>query len=162
MTQQTEWYDAVVMPALLRGARDTYGSAIRSALADAAITDLPRNGPFVLGAIARNGTPLSEVITSLGLSKQRAGQLVDTLVDRGYLERALDPADRRRMTVTLTERGQLAANVGRKAVEQVDAALVARVGAQTVSRARAVLGALTALGDEERRLSPGAGGAARG
>jgi len=161
MAQDNEWYDVVVMPALLRGARGTYGSAIRSALAHAEITDMPRNGPFLLGAIARNGTPLSEVITYLGLSKQRAGQLVDALVDRGYLARDLDPADRRRTTVTLTERGKLAANVGRKAVEQVDAALAARVGAQTVSRARAVLGALTELGEAEQG-SPGAGRLARG
>jgi DNA-binding MarR family transcriptional regulator len=140
--EDSQWYETVVMPALLRGARDTYGSAIRTALAGAGFDDMPRNGPFVVGAIARSGTPLSEVITHLGLSKQRAGQLVDALVDRGYLERALDPDDRRRLTLTLTDRGQLAANVGRKAVERVDAALVARVGAQTVAHARAVLGAL--------------------
>jgi DNA-binding MarR family transcriptional regulator len=147
----SQWYKTVVMPALLRAARTTYGSAIRAALADAGIDDMPRNGAFVVGAIARNGTPLSEIITYLGLSKQRSGQLVDALVDRGYLERALDPDDRRRMTVTLTDRGRLAANAGRKAVEDVDAALVARVGAETVMHARAALGALVELGE------PGAG-----
>jgi DNA-binding MarR family transcriptional regulator len=145
--EPSQWYETVAMPALLRGARNAYGSAIRVALADAGIDDMPRNGPFVVGSIARDGTPLSEVISYLGLSKQRSGQLVDTLVLRGYLERTLDTDDRRRMTVTLTERGKLAANVGRKAVESVDTALEAGVGAATVKQARIALGALIALGE---------------
>ena len=145
----SQWYETVVFPALLRAARTTYGSAIRTALVDAGIDDMPRNGAFVVGAIARNGTPLSEIITYLGLSKQRSGQLVDALVDRGYLERALDPDDRRRMTVTLTNRGRLAASAGRKAVEGVDAALIARVGAETVQQARVALGALIELGEPD-------------
>ena len=80
MPRATHWYDDLATPALLRGARDVYGAAIRTALADAGCDDMPRNGSFVVGAIARNGSPLSEIITHLGLSKQRAGQLVDTLV----------------------------------------------------------------------------------
>jgi DNA-binding MarR family transcriptional regulator len=140
------WHDDVAMPALLRGARSTYGSAIRAALAKADCDDMPRNGAFVVGAIARNGSPLSEIITHLGLSKQRAGQLVDTLVERRYLQRAVDPDDRRRMTVRLTARGQLAARTGRAAVEKVDAALVAKVGADSVAHARLTLGALIELG----------------
>jgi DNA-binding MarR family transcriptional regulator len=148
MTDDTRWYDEVVIPALLRGARHTYGSAIRLALADAGCDDIPRSGPFVLGAIARNGSPLSEIIDHLGLSKQRSGQLVDTLVARGYLEREADPADRRRMTVTLTERGVAAAATSREAVERVDADLVARVGADTVGHARAMLGALSEMGSD--------------
>src|SRR4051794_23058524 len=99
----TNWYDEIAMPALLRGARGVYAKALHAALADAGCDGMPRNGAFVVGAIARNGSPLGEIITDLGLSKQRAGQLVDTLVARGYLERAPDPTDRRRMTVNLTD-----------------------------------------------------------
>jgi DNA-binding MarR family transcriptional regulator len=143
--EKSQWYDDVAMPALLRGARRAYSSAIRCALADAGMDDMPRNGPFVLGAIARNGTPLRELIMHLGLSKQRSGQLVDALVERGYVERALDPGDRRRITVTLTDRGRLAAHAGRRAIERVDTALGERLGARDVSRTRAALGALIEL-----------------
>jgi DNA-binding MarR family transcriptional regulator len=142
MTDTPAWYDDVALPALLRGARATYGSAIRSALTEAGYEDLPRNGSFVVGAIARTGSPLSEVIKSLGVSKQAAGQLVDTLVLRGYLDRAPDIEDRRRMTVTLTERGRMAASVVRAAVDQVDSALTSRVGIDHVAHTRATLGAL--------------------
>ena len=90
-----------------------------------------RNGAYVVGAIARTGSPFSGIIRELGVSKQAAGQLVDTLVIRGYLIRTPDPEDRRRMTVTLTERGRLAAEAAHGAVEEVDPALIERVGAAT-------------------------------
>jgi DNA-binding MarR family transcriptional regulator len=142
------WYEEISVPALLRSARTTYGSAIRHALVDAGCPDVPRNGIYVLAAVARNGSPLSEIIKGLGVSKQAAGQLVDTLVVRGYLERASDPEDRRRLTLTLTEVGQFAAAAARSAVERVDAELVARVGPEHLRCTRATLAALIDLGDE--------------
>jgi DNA-binding MarR family transcriptional regulator len=133
-------------PALLRAARHAYGSAIRDALAEAGCDDVPRNGIFVLGAIARTGAPLSDIIEQLGLSKQAAGQLVDTLVIRGYLDRSIDPEDRRRLRVALTERGEAAATVIRAAVQRTDSALAARVGAEYVAHTRATLASLIAGG----------------
>ena len=141
-----EWFDEVSFPALLRTARRTYGSAVRAALAEAGCDDMPRNGSYVVGAIDRTGAPLSQIITELGVSKQAAGQLVDTLVARGYLERSPDPDDRRRLTITLTERGHAAAATVRAAVEQVDAALLDAVGAEYVAHTRATLGALIQAG----------------
>ena len=150
------WYDDVSMPALLRAARTTYGSAIRSALEEVGCADVPRNGIFVIGAIARTGSPLGEIIAALGVSKQAAGQLVDTLVLRGYLDRAPDPDDRRRMTVSLTDRGRLAAQASRLAIDDVDAEVTERVGADTVAATRAGLGAMIGIG------RPEAGGEAEG
>ena len=150
------WYDDVSMPALLRAARTTYGSAIRSALEEVGCSDVPRNGVFVIGAIARTGSPLGEIIAALGVSKQAAGQLVDTLVLRGYLDRAPDPDDRRRMTVSLTERGRLAAQASRLAIDDVDAEVTERVGADTVAATRAGLRAMIGIG------RPEAGGEAEG
>jgi DNA-binding MarR family transcriptional regulator len=148
MADETNWYDDVAFPALLRGARATYGSAMRAELEEAGCSDVPRTGSFVLGAIARNGSPLGDIIRRLGLSKQAAGQLVDTLVIRGYLDRVPDSVDRRRTTVSLTERGKAAAAAGRAGVERVDAQLAAKVGAERVSTTRATLGALLNLGHE--------------
>src|SRR6201999_2618732 len=116
-SERTPWHDGVSTPALLRHARGTYARAIRRALEEAGCEDLPRNGPYVIGSVDRGTTPLAEVILRLGVSKQAAGQLVDTLVVRGYLERSFDPDDRRRTSVSLTTRGRLAARVARKAVD---------------------------------------------
>jgi DNA-binding MarR family transcriptional regulator len=145
MDEADEPSGEIVLPALLRAARGTYGAAIRDALAEAGCEDLPRNGSFVVGAISRTGAPLAHVIRELGVSKQAAGQLVDTLVVRGYLDRSADPDDRRRMTVFLTERGQLAAAAGRSAVERIDAELVERVGEEYLAHTRATLAALIEL-----------------
>jgi DNA-binding MarR family transcriptional regulator len=139
---ERDWFDEVPFPALLRAARRAYGAAIRAALADAGCDDMPRNGSYVIGAIARTGASLSQIIKGLGVSKQAAGQLVDTLVTRGYLDRSPDPDDRRRLTVTLTERGHAAATVIRSVIERVDADLAGRVGAEHVAHTRATLAAL--------------------
>jgi DNA-binding MarR family transcriptional regulator len=127
------------LPALLRGAGSVFGRAIRAALSESGHDDLPPNGPYVLGAIARTGAPLSTVIRQLGVSKQTAGQLVDTLVLRGYLVREVDSEDRRRLVVQLTARGDAAAGVIRGAVEGVEAALANAVGPGRVEEARRVL-----------------------
>ncbi|HEY7362013.1 MAG TPA: MarR family transcriptional regulator [Streptosporangiaceae bacterium] len=142
MAGEPDWFDEVPFPALLRAARTAYGAAIRAALADAGCDDMPRNGSYVIGAIARTGASLSQIITGLGVSKQAAGQLVDTLVTRGYLDRSPDPEDRRRLTVTLTERGHAAAAVIRSVIERVDADLAGRVGAEHLAHTRATLAAL--------------------
>jgi DNA-binding MarR family transcriptional regulator len=138
----------LTIPALLRGARRAYAAATIRALDEAGFHDMPRDGSYVVSGIARTGAPLGDIITSLGASKQAAGQLVDTLVMRGYLARAIDPGDRRRLTISLTERGEDAAQAIRSAVDQVDADLVQRVGPEVVRHARTALAVLTDAGEE--------------
>lgn len=136
----------VSIPALLRAARRSYGSAIHRSLSEAGFDDMPRNGSYVVGGTARTGAPLSDIIRGLGVSKQAAGQLIDTLVLRGYVERAVDAEDRRRLTVSLTERGLAAAKAIHSAVDTVDADLWERVGPEFVAHTRATLAALIDLG----------------
>lgn len=142
--EQTPWYEQIVMPALLRHARTTYGAAMRRALEEAGYDDMPRNGMYVVGGLALGAgdVPLGQLVRELRISKQSAGQLVDTLVMRGYLERAIDPEDRRKLTVRLTERGRAAAAVQGAARDRIDAALLASVGAEDIARTRRTLAAL--------------------
>jgi len=148
MENKDTWHENVVMPALLRHARNAYGSAMRRALTEAGYDDIPGNGLYVIGGLAldRADIPLSQLILELRLSKQAAGQLVDTLVTRGYLDRAPDKEDRRKLTVALTERGRAAAAIQAAARERVDAELVAAVGQDDVSRTRRTLAALIDMG----------------
>lgn len=136
----------VALPALLRHARHTYGAAMRAALTERGYDDIPANGLYVIGALALGEAPLSQIIRELRVSKQAAGQLVDALVLRGYLDRQVDPQDRRRLTVTLTERGRAAAETQITARETIDAELEARMGAQKVLHAREVLATLIDIG----------------
>lgn len=142
----------LVMPALLRHARTTYGGAMRRALDRHGFDDIPANGLYVLGGLALGAedVPLSALIEGLRISKQAAGQLVDTLVMRGYLERQVDPDDRRRLVVRLTERGAAAGAVQGKAREAVDAKLAERVSAEDIAAARRTLSALIDIAIEAR------------
>lgn len=131
----------IPLPVLLRHARNTYGAAMRRALAEAGYDDIPGNGLYVIGGLAlnRDDIPLGQLIKELRISKQAAGQLVDTLVTRGYLERAVDKDDRRKLTITLTERGRAAAATQGAAREKVDADLLAAVGQEDFERTRRTL-----------------------
>jgi DNA-binding MarR family transcriptional regulator len=148
MSDENPWYDTLVIPVLLRGARNTYGELMHRALAEADCDDVPANGMYLIGGLAMGAgiAPLSSLVTWSKISKQAAGQLVDTLVLRGYLKREADEEDRRRFTIKLTERGWHAAAVQREARERIDAELVKRVGADTVAAARKALGALVEIG----------------
>jgi len=86
------------------------------------------------------------LIDQLRLSKQAAGQLVDTLVVRGYLHRAVDNEDRRRLTVALTERGRAAAAVLSVAGAAADETLRSRVAPQDLQAARRTLFVLIDIG----------------
>ena len=138
----------IPIPALLRAARGAYGRAIQRRLQSAGFDDLPRNGPFVLGGLATRGEQLAGLVRQLGVSKQATGQLVDTLVVRGYLDRRPDPDDRRRMLVEPTERGRAAAAEVRTAVEEIDARLAERLGPDELEGLRVGLAALTAIREE--------------
>lgn len=150
MPDEKPWYETIALPALLRHARNTYGVAMRQALADAGYDDIPGNGLYVIGGLAMDlpEIPLGQLIKELRISKQAAGQLVDTLVTRGYLERAVDKDDRRKLTVNLTELGKAAAEVQRAAREKVDAELLASVGEQDLNRTRRTLAVLIDIGQQ--------------
>ena len=145
------WYEEIALPVLLRHGRNSYGSAMRRALDEAGYDDIPGNGLYVIGGLALGvpDIPLGQLIKELRISKQAAGQLVDTLVTRGYLERAVDKDDRRKLTVTLTERGRAAAATQTAAREKVDAELLACVGQDDVMRARRTLAVLCDMGHQQ-------------
>jgi DNA-binding MarR family transcriptional regulator len=135
------------MPTLLREAQQAYSTALRGALTAGGYNDIPKNGLFIIGGLARgDGVPISRLVQTLGITKQGAGQLVDTLVRRGYLERTPDPHDRRQQIVTLTQRGQAAAEIQTTARAALDDELESSVGALAVENARRTLVALIELG----------------
>jgi DNA-binding MarR family transcriptional regulator len=138
-----DWYDDVVLPALLVAARSTYRTAIRKGLADAGFNDLPRRGGAVVGGIVRNGpAKFEDLRRGLLASDAFVAHLLDTLEDRGYVEQHNSGDD---VEITVTDRGRAAAAATRAAIERVDAALAERVGADAVADARRVLGAIADL-----------------
>lgn len=152
--------EEVHIPSLLRAARGAYGDSIRLGLAAEGFDDVPRNGPFVLGALARGEVSAVELSRWMGLSKQAVSQLLDTLVLRGYVTREVNPDDRRRLSLALTERGRAAAEVTRDEVEAVDEELRRRLTPDELAGFCAGLLALRTIhhehGDAGTGVRPGA------
>jgi DNA-binding MarR family transcriptional regulator len=136
---------------LLVRARGGYGNTVAARLAAAGFDDLPRNGPFVLGGMAGHGGSAVEMIRSLGVTRQAASQLIDTLVLRGYLIREINTDDRRRMNIVLTERGHAAAAAIRAGIAEVDTRLAQALSPAELAGLRAGLAALGEIGEETRR-----------
>ncbi len=132
-------------PALLRHGQAVYAAVINRRLAEEGYGDIPRHGIQVLGAVHAGRTSLGSIIDELRFSKQAMGQLVDTLAARGYVERRIDADDRRRVTVSLTERGKAAVQWGEAALELVDEALERAVGTAQVRHCRLALATLANL-----------------
>jgi DNA-binding MarR family transcriptional regulator len=149
---ETPWYDQVAIPALLRHARATYGLAMRRALTEAGYDDIPANGLYIIGGLAldREGITIGQLVRELRVTKQAAGQLVDTLVLRGYLDRTTDSEDRRKLIVTLTPRGRAAAETQAAARDRIDAALATCVSLEDVAGTRRTLAALIEIGRQDR------------
>jgi len=126
-------------PTLMRAARGAYARSIRAQLHAIGIDDLPRNGAFILAGIDTTGGPRGDLPADLGVTKQAVSQLIDTLVNRGYLIRGPDPDDRRRIILELTERGQQVVDAVLRGIEAVDLQLQERVSPEQIEAMRSVL-----------------------
>ena len=134
------------MSALLRAAFRSYGDVVRQAVAEAGFDDLPRNGAYVIGATAKDALTMQQLPSALGVTKQAFSQLLDTLVLRGYVERSTDPHDRRRLQLSLTDRGRQVASLTDDCARHCDDALLALVGDPAqIATTRRVLAKMTAL-----------------
>jgi DNA-binding MarR family transcriptional regulator len=93
------------------------------------------------------------MIRGLGVTKQAASQLIDTLVLRGYLTRDINPDDRRRMTIALTDRGHGAAAAVRAGVESIDSGLARMISPVELKGLRAGLLALADIKEQTKDVT---------
>ncbi len=136
----------VSLPTLMGAAQRTYVAAIQAALEAAGYGDIPPTGYRIVGALTRAGSGVQELAGRLAMSKQATGRLADVLVVRGYVARQTDPEDRRRVILTLTERGRAATDIARSAIGLVDRALAEVTAEEDVVVTRATLRALVSIG----------------
>jgi len=88
-----------------------------------------------------DGCRLTELAARANMSKQAMAELVEELVDLGYLVRFPDPGDGRAKLILRSEKG-LEAHAGTLAAfRQIDAELEERIGAEAMARLRIALAA---------------------
>jgi DNA-binding MarR family transcriptional regulator len=75
----------------------------------------------IFGTIKADGSRLTDLAESSGLSLSATAELVDSLQGLGYLERRPDPGDGRAKLVCLTGAGRGAIDEGRRLIADIEA-----------------------------------------
>jgi len=96
----------IPLPGLLEIAGEAMLAEFREELAKNGYEDLRPTHGCVFRFVREDGMRLTELAAHGGITKQSAGELVDDLVELGYVERIADPADKRAKLICLTERGR--------------------------------------------------------
>jgi DNA-binding MarR family transcriptional regulator len=97
--------DPATAAAVLRVASQLV-EGIQQGLAHRGFDDVRPMHGYAFARLSRAPATASELAMHLGVTKQAAAQLVDYLVERGYLRRDPDPTDRRARLLVLTEHGR--------------------------------------------------------
>ncbi len=124
---------------LLEAAGDAVLSEFRRALEEAGYADIRPTHGCVFRFVRDDGMRLTELARLAGMTKQSVGELVDELVELGYVERIPDPEDRRAKLICLTPRGAEAQRVGFGLLADVEDRWVERFGAARVKALRKLL-----------------------
>jgi DNA-binding MarR family transcriptional regulator len=93
----------------------------------------------LLQRVADGGSRLTELAAQAQVTKQTAGELVDQLERRGYVERVPDPRDGRARLVRVAQRGLAAAALAAPVVAAVEAEWTAHLGAESMAALRSAL-----------------------
>lgn len=116
---------------------------LRAHLADAGFPDLRRSDGFVFRALAAGPLTVTDLAARLAITKQGAGQLVNDMERRGYVERRPDPADRRAKLLALTPHGTAALTTARRFHHAYETRLTTAHGPAALAALRTVLTTVT-------------------
>jgi DNA-binding MarR family transcriptional regulator len=93
----------------------------------------------LLQRVAAGGSRLTDLAAQGQVTKQTAGELVDQLELRGYVERAPDPRDGRARLIRPARRGLEAAALAAPVVAEVEAEWTAHLGVEMMAALRGAL-----------------------
>jgi DNA-binding MarR family transcriptional regulator len=137
---------------LLAKAYQEFVRDLRTSLAGQGFDDLGRSDGFVFRALAQAPMTVSDLAARLEISKQGAGQIVEDMELRGYVQRRRDPDDGRARPVELAPRGRQALAAASTFHRKYESHLARRLGPGTVTTMRDALTAMA--GGETETLDP--------
>ena len=135
----------IPLPGLLEVVREAMFVEFREELTKTGYADIRPTHGCVFRFIRDEGMRLTELAGLAGITKQSAGEMVDDLVNRGYVERVADPADRRAKLICLTERGKEAQAVGFELFAKVEERWADRYGTKSFAQLRQLLEEIAAI-----------------
>lgn len=113
-------------------------------LARAGFADIRPPDGYVFRALQGEGRTITELAELLGVSKQAALKIVDSMEERGLATRNPVAGDRRVRLIRLSERGRTAWQTAVRINRGIEAELAVQVGAEQASAMRAALEAFVA------------------
>lgn len=138
---------------LLAGFR-TLADRATAELAERGYEDVRSVHDFALHSILSGADSVSELARRMSVTRQAAAKTIAALEERRYVAREVDPADRRRTRLHVTERGLAMLRQGEAVFDELRARWEKQVGAASLSAVEEALRAL--VGDNAIRLdSPG-------
>ncbi|MEU8221000.1 MarR family transcriptional regulator [Kribbella sp. NPDC048915] len=124
---------------LLLLADQEFVRGLRSQVTAQGFDDQGRSDGFVFRTLNDGPTTISGLAERLEITKQGAGQIVDDMEQRGYVERRPDPSDARARLLHLTERGQAALTAARKYHQNYERRLRRTFGDEAIDTFRDIL-----------------------
>jgi hypothetical protein len=142
--EQRDAFDDYPIPALLRHARGTYGLAIRIRLSADGLSDLPRNGPYLVGGLA-NGASAEQLLREMHLSDAQSERLLGALLEGHFVEAADDTEANDALALRNTDKGLRAARAVAEAIAGVNHELSHMLTPEELRGFRNALVALSAI-----------------
>lgn len=127
------------LPQLLGDAGRWFERALLTMLEDSGETAVTPTEIRLFAVLDADGTTVAELARRMGVTRQTAHQAVRGLVAGGLLEPVPDPGSGRRRPVRRTAAGERVHARVRRALDQLEAELAARIGPGTVDALRTAL-----------------------
>lgn len=118
---------------------------VASYLQSAGFADIRPSHGKVFENLDAKGTRLTKLAARADMTKQAMGDLVANLESLGYVQRAIDPRDRRAKVVRLTKRGAQAVEAAQEALGLLYKQIGERTSDARLKEARVVLEAVLEL-----------------
>ncbi len=127
--------------AMLGQAYSLLGFQIVEGVVGAGYPQKPKHSA-VFAQISLEGTRLTELARKANMTPQSMAELVDELVDLGYVVRHPDPSDGRAKLIVLTQRGRDAVAAGRQTIEGLEDQVTKTLGVREHRELRRLLSKL--------------------
>jgi DNA-binding MarR family transcriptional regulator len=141
------------LPALLNEVKDLAVAELHRRLADEGHPDVRPGHGCVFRFVEREGSRLTELSERSGLTKQAVGEVVDDLVELGYVERVPDPRDARAKLIRLTKRGGDGQAAAQRIFADIERRWARQVGQEQMASLRQTLAAIVAAQDAGARAA---------
>lgn len=129
----------VALTGLLSLAFDAMLTEFREKVEDSEFDDIRPAHACVFRYVRGTGLRLTDIAELTNTTKQSVGEVVDDLVERGYVERIPDPADGRAKLICLTQRGKDAQAYGFDTFAEIEDRWAERFGADRIAGLREIL-----------------------